>query len=243
MLFRRLILLSLFVGLLSGSFLTAVQQWQVTPIIIAAEQFEQAEAGHGHNHGAHSHGDEAWAPAEGVERTLYSLLSNVLAAIGFAAMLLALMAYMQLKNSAPFSLGTGLLWGLVGFLTFFVAPSLGLLPEIPGTQAAALESRQTWWLLTVLVSGAGFYLLFFAQLPFKVLGVLLLLLPHLIGAPQLNGPEFIHPDPAAVASLVELHHQFVLSAGVANLLFWLAMGLLAAWGLRRGLMFSTEASQ
>jgi len=243
MLFRRLILLSLFVGLLSGVVLTALQQWQVTPIIIAAEQFEEAAPVEiaGHDHAVHSHGDEAWAPADGMERSLYSLLSNVLTAIGFAAMLLALMAYLQLKNSAVWSLNKGLLWGVVGFFTFFASPSLGLLPEIPGTQAAALEARQSWWLLTVLASGLGFYLLFFAKLPLKGLGLLLLLLPHLIGAPNILGPEFLQTDPAAVASLTELHQRFILSSSVVNLLFWLSLGLFSAWGLQRGLKASATA--
>jgi len=245
MLFRRLILLSLFVGLLSGLVLTVLQQWQVTPIILAAEQFEEAApaepAGHdhaAHSHGGHSHGDEAWAPADGMERSLYSLLSNVLTAIGFAAMLLALMAYVQLKNSAVWSLNKGLLWGAVGFFTFFVAPSLGLLPEIPGVQAAGLESRQSWWLLAVLASGLGFYLIFFAKLPLKGVGLFLLLLPHFLSAPHISGPEFLSNDPAVVASLTALHHEFILSSSVVNLLFWLSLGLFSAWGLRRGLKAS-----
>lgn len=40
----------------------------------------------------------------------------------------------------------GLLWGLAGCATFVLAPTLGLPPELPGTAAADLTLRQTWWI-------------------------------------------------------------------------------------------------
>jgi predicted cobalt transporter CbtA len=62
MLFRRLVLSGLLVGLVAGLVLSAVQRWQVIPIIEQAERFEQArapEASEAHAHAGHGDG-EAW---------------------------------------------------------------------------------------------------------------------------------------------------------------------------------------
>ena len=93
MLFRQIVFYSLFIGFLAGSVLTVVQTWQVVPIIQGAEVYEGAAepalapfmTGEGHSHAAAVEGEEeAWAPAEGFERTAFTLLSNVLTAIGFS---------------------------------------------------------------------------------------------------------------------------------------------------------------
>lgn len=172
MLFRRLILNALLVGLLAGLVLSLVQILAVNPIIFAAETFEVAEpvdatanihthAADGHGH-AHTHDSEAWAPEDGWERTGFTVLSNVLAATGFASVLLALMSILQLLGVTRVNVGKGVLWGIAGFTAFFLAPAVGLPPEIPGVEAAALESRQFWWLAAVAGVGLGILMLVFA---------------------------------------------------------------------------------
>ena len=75
MLFRRLFLCALFVGVLVGLFDSAVQRWRVVPLIFAAEVFESAndapavDYAHAADAGAHSHGAAAWEPEAGFERT------------------------------------------------------------------------------------------------------------------------------------------------------------------------------
>lgn len=239
MFFRRLVLASLLVGLVSGLFLTLGQQWQVAPIIFAAEVFEvepavvvpEAQA-HADGHD-HSHDAEAWAPADGAERLFYSVLSNVLAAVGFSVLLLAIMGQLQLSGMTRLTALKGLLWGGAGFVAFFVAPGLGLPPEIPGVEAAPLEGRQGWWLMTVLLTGAGLAVLFFAPKLAKIGGLVLLAVPHLIGAPHLSGPEFSHPDPQVVQTLMSLHSEFIVASALTNAVFWLVMGLLSAWVLNK----------
>jgi len=238
MLFRRLILLSLAIGFIAGSILTLAQQIQSTDIILQSEQYEgePSPVQDNHNH-AHQHDESAWAPEDGAERLVYSFLANILTAIGYSAMLLAFMSYYQLQTQRLLNLGQGLLFGLFGYLTVFAAPSLGLSPEIPGTQAAALEARQLWWSGTVFATGIGFTLIFFKQSSYRTLfiglGVLLLVLPHIIGAPHITGPEFLHSDPNVVATLTQLHQQFILAVSIVNFIFWIAIGLLCAWGLKR----------
>jgi len=130
------------------------------------------------------------------------------------------------------SLGKGVLWGLAGFIAFFAAPGIGLPPEIPGIEAAPLENRQGWWMLTVGVFIVGIGLLAFAPLKFKAISLVLFALPYIIGAPHGAGPEFTG-DAASVAALTELHSQFIMASGITNLVFWLVLGAISAWCINR----------
>lgn len=241
MLFRRLVVVSLLVGFVSGLVLTLAQQWKVAPIIFAAEVYEIAEAGPavaapaaGHSHaGGHVHDEQAWAPQEGAERFLFSMLSNVLLGVGFSVLLMAIMGQLQLSGMTRLTPLKGVLWGAGGFIAFFAAPSLGLPPEIPGLEAAPLENRQAWWVLTVLITGAGLALLAFGARLAKAGGLVLLLLPHLVGAPHMSGPEFIHPDPLVVQTLMSLHSDFIVASVLANGVFWSVLGLMSAWVLNK----------
>jgi cobalt transporter subunit CbtA len=272
MLFRRLVLGALLVGVLAGLFLSAVQRWQVVPLIAAAEVYEASaaappavalavpahgEPGHQHaqhhtsvagaapqvhaaapsadGHGEHDHEVAEWEPADGFERTAYTALANVLTASGFALCLLAVMAGLQLwRGSVPASATPGLLWGMAGYLSFYVAPALGLPPEIPGAQSAALEARQLWWLLAVAGTASGLVLLAFGRSPWRWGGLLLLALPHLLGAPHGGLPFAGHP-PAIAAQLTDIAAQFFVAAAIANGLYWLVLGVFAAWVYRRWL--------
>ncbi|BFM15804.1 hypothetical protein R50073_19870 [Maricurvus nonylphenolicus] len=311
MIFRSIITNALLLGLVTGIFLSITQQIGVTPIIFAAESFEQSEAetdtseadvptttvvaeapaqetvsveqsAHDHSthdHASHDHGDshhdatdqaavagpaevqstvvqeqvdhhddhghshdaDAWAPEDGAERTFYTYVSNVLAAIGFAAVLLALMAQVQLQGLAQVSIGRGLLWGGAGFIALFLVPGIGLPPEIPGIEAAVIGSRQNWWLLAVVSAAAGLGVIAFAPKFYKAGGAVLLALPFLIGAPHPAGPAFIHPDPKVVESLTNLHEQFIIASGISNLLFWLLLGAACAWVLNRWPLTNSES--
>jgi cobalt transporter subunit CbtA len=144
---------------------------------------------------------------------MLSAASNVSLAVGFALLLGAAM----LLSTGATGWRSGLLWGLAGYAVFFVAPSLGLPPEVPGTEAARLTDRQIWWLLTVLCSAAGLSLLAFSRSwAIGILGVILLAAAHLIGAPQ--------PKIHSSAAPAELASSFVYAAAVTNLVFWLALG-------------------
>lgn len=212
--FKNLIYAALFAGLLSGLLLTGVQQLQVAPLILQAEVYEDAAAQQGIAHhdeaAAHEHEHE-WQPENGWERTLYTVAANISLAVGFGLLLGAAICQRGRVNWR-----IGLLWGLAGYAVFFVAPSLGLPPEVPGTEAAPLHDRQLWWLLTVILSGAGVAVLVFARQWLKLLGVAMLVMPHLIGAPQ---PEVAHS-----AAPHELAQAFIVATAIANAAFWLALG-------------------
>lgn len=233
--FKRIAQTAGFSGLLAAIVLTLLQSLWVTPLILQAETYENSPApvaehsheasqaaAHEHAHeaaepAAHSHDSEAWAPEDGWQRTLSTGLSNLVVAIGFALMLAGLFTL-----RAPNKTWQGLLWGFAGFATFCLAPAAGLPPEVPGTAAADLVQRQSWWIGTALATATGLGLLAFAKhWTLRVAGLVLLAVPHLIGAPQ---PE-VHSSLAPEA----LAQQFVVASLVTNALFWAALGLASAW--------------
>ncbi|MGP4843135.1 CbtA family protein [Marinobacter sp. 1Y8] len=183
--------------------------------------------------GGHHHDENAWSPADGTERMLFTALSNVLAGIGFSAILLVLMNVLRERGYLKPTPLTGLTFGVVGFLAIFVAPSIGLPPEIPGMTAAALESRQYWWLFTVVAAAVGLGLLFLASRWRKLFGLPFLVVPYLWIPAHPAGPRFANTDPAAVSALTELHQQFIWASGLSNLAFWLLAGILCALAVKR----------
>jgi cobalt transporter subunit CbtA len=235
--FKRIAQTAGFSGLLAAIVLTLLQSLWVTPLILQAETYENSPATapvaehsheasqaavHEHAHeaaepAAHSHDSEAWAPQDGWQRTLSTGLSNLVVAIGFALMLAGLFTL-----RAPNKTWQGLLWGFAGFATFCLAPTAGLPPELPGTAAADLVQRQSWWLGTALATATGLGLLAFAKhWTLRIAGLVLLAVPHLIGAPQ---PE-VHFSLAPEA----LTQEFIVASLLSNALFWSALGLTSAW--------------
>lgn len=212
-----------FSGLLAALLLTLLQSLWVSPLILQGETYETASAQHEHDEvsaAGHEH-DEAWEPEDGWQRVLSTAGGNLVVAVGFALMLVALYTL-----RAPGRTAHGLLWGLGGFAVFCLAPNLGLPPELPGTQAADLVLRQTWWIGTAASTAAGLALLVFGRgTLLKALGLAIVLVPHLIGAPQ---PE--HHSSLAPQSLEQ---QFIIASLVTNAVFWLALGLISAWLFRR----------
>lgn len=208
--FRELVIAALWTGLLAGLLLTAVQQIQVIPTLIQAEAYEEAAVVSSMEN---NHEHQEWQPENGLERTFFTAAANISLGIGFAL----LMGSIMCLKSRPANWYIGLLWGLAGYLTFFVAPSLGLPPEVPGTAAAKLADRQSWWLITVFDTGFGLSLLAFAKnRTNKFFGAVLLVAPHLISAPQ--------PEVPASAAPAELAQSFLNATVFANAVFWLAIG-------------------
>ena len=119
-----------------------------------------------------------------------------------------------------------MLWGLAGYATFCLAPTLGLPPELPGTAAADLLQRQVWWVSTAASTAVAIALVVFGKhWALKVLGVVILVIPHVLGAPQ---PE-VHSSLAPQA----LETQFKMASQLTNVVFWLALGVISAWLFRR----------
>jgi len=180
-----------------------------------------ADAGHGGKPGhIHQHADGAKAAGKaaiggGLERLLHTGLANLLLGVGFALLLIACFAL----YGKPVTPRQGVLWGLAGFAVFTLAPGLGLPPEVPGSRAAAVTDRQIWWVCTAAATALGLWLMVFArQHALKVLGIVVIAIPHLIGA----------PGPAEIGGKVppELAGHFAAASIVVSAIFWASLGWL-----------------
>ena len=230
---RVFLTVALLAGVTAGIVNWAIHMFGTTPLILAAEVYETAgeapeaaapaepaaiaevvtqEAADGHDH---EHDAEAWAPADGWERSLYTLGADVVTGVGFALLLTAAIVFFG--KGADWR--RGLLWGLAGFACFTLAPAFGLPPELPGTEAAPLLERQLWWIGTVIATGAGLYAAArLRNIAGYAIAVVLIALPHVIGAPHPETPGGLAPE--------ELEHQFIVVAVATSLVFWLVLGVL-----------------
>ncbi|TPL01713.1 CbtA family protein [Mesorhizobium sp. B2-4-14] len=259
-LFRNVVFIAAIAGLVAGVVLACMQAYATVPLILKAEVYEQAGGGHHHDHAAPAAADtnvmspaapagnamtsaapapaeaaapasedEGWAPADGFERFGFSVLANIVTGIGFALVLVAVSEF----AGGIGNWRQGVFWGLAGFAIFTLAPGLGLPPELPAMPSADLTQRQIWWVATVVATAVGLGLIAFRKsLPLAILAVLLIIAPHVIGAPQPDSFETPIPE--------GLHHQFVVAVTLTNLVFWLVLG--AAVGVVRGRFTGTATS-
>jgi cobalt transporter subunit CbtA len=218
--FRNLVLSAAAAGLAAGLLTAALQQVTTTPIILEAERYEGGAAASPHDHAVAAadtsgadHEHETWAPADGVERTVYTSLATMVTGIGFALALLGAMAFIGTRIDAR----SGLAFGAAGFAAVALAPALGLPPEIPGSGAAELADRQAWWFFAAAATAAGLGALLLGQnLAVRLAGVAAIAVPHLVGAPD---PEaFVSTAPA------ELAGHFAAASLAVNAVFWAALG-------------------
>lgn len=232
--FRSIVFSSVIAGVIAGVLMTAIQMVGTTPLILHAETFESAGGGHSHDASADAAApaealppaaeeEEAWAPADGAERTLYTGAANILTAIGYALVLTGLLSLRGTEGGWR----EGLLWGLGGFAAVMLAPMIGMPPELPGSPAADLGARQIWWIGTVAATAAGIALIAFRREPWAaVLAVVLIAAPHVIGAP-------LPPDGEHALAPLPLERRFIIVATVTSFVFWAALGALSGAFLRR----------
>lgn len=226
----RVLLAALLAGIAAGLIMGAIQHVRLTPLILEAETYETAI--HTHEHGAaaepatvaaedHDH-DESWAPADGWQRTVATTATAAMAGAAFAV----IMAGVSLLAGIPITRTNGVIWGLCGFLAVSLAPAAGLPPELPGMPAADLMARQVWWLGTILATGIGIYLLARRHETWAIaLAIVVIGLPHLIGAPTpVTHESAVPPNLAAT---------FTANSIAANAIFWSLIGIFLGVALNR----------
>jgi len=220
---NRVFLVALYAGLTAGLLVAVVQHFTTTPLILKAEVYERSSSASTPANGdsapgpgpilEHSHGDRGqgspagsdrapdapvepeWAPGDGLERTIYTSLATIVTAVGFALMLLAGMIAAGDRIEPRRAVG----WGAAAFLAVGLAPAMGLAPELPGSAAGDLAVRQLWWIATASATGIALWLLL--RKPAwrtSLAGVLLLVTPHVAGAP--NAEAFASTVPAEIAA-------------------------------------------
>ncbi len=251
----RFLLAALVAGLFVGVVMTPVQYLGVVPLILQAEEYESGTAGHeaaGADSGrltesrqvsamfggelvlAHDHEtavgaeDEAAGASPFFGRLLGTLSANIVAGGGFALILAAA----SLLTGRAITRSNGVLWGLAGFATVGLAPALGLPPELPAMPAADLFERQVWWAAVVALTAAALYLLVFQrEIWAKVAGVVLLALPHVVGAPHIA--DLTSPVPPTLAA------EFAVISLATAAAFWVLLGISVGFVMDR---FGTRAA-
>lgn len=217
---------ALIAGFAAGLIAAALLLAYVQPLLLQAELYESGRLVH---FGAGGSGAAAAAEVRGFDagRDLLSVLFSAVVYVGYALVLMAAVTVAVDRGWArAVDARSGLVWGLAGFVTFHLAPAFGLPPELPGSAAADLGARQVWWWGTVVATGAALGLIAFgrgwaAWAP----ALVLLVLPHAIGAPA----------PAAFAGPVppELGSAFATRALGVGMAAWAALGALAGFVWRR----------
>lgn len=221
---RRILIVALIAGGLSGVVMSGVQMLWSVPLIIAAEAYENVPADasteanpslHIHADGStHDHGSgEVWAPEGPYERAFWTVVTNVLLGVGAG---LVMTAFLALRRN-PTTLRTGLLFGAAAFVSFSLAPALGLPPELPGMPGAELQGRQSWWFATAICTAIALAVIVYTpQVWIRVLAVLVIVMPHVIGAPQ--------PLSHDTALPYEMIREFIVASMITTAIFWLALG-------------------
>ena len=238
---QRVLKAGFLAGLVVGLAVAVLQQFTTSQLILQGEVYEKAA----HDHHAalnspalpivlvHDHGtsaaasepeeeDEGWQPANGWQRVTATSIATIATSIGYALILIAAM----LAAGVPIVPRIALLWGIAAFAATSLAPALGLSPELPGSAGAPLLSRQIWWVLTALCTGGGIFLL--ARIEYttaKIAGVVLILAPHVIGAPHTS--QFRSTAPAELAA------QFAATSLVVSAVLWALLGLAVGYAWQR----------
>jgi len=232
----RVLAVALAAGFAAGLIVAGLQHVMTTPLIIAAEAYETPAAdphqsSSHHPAGLHggklifvhagdeAGGDAEWAPADGIERTMYTSTVTIVTAVGFAFLLLAGL----LVAGDPIDARRALVWATAGFVVTGLSPALGLAPELPGMPAAELLDRQIWWIGTAVATAAGLWLLLRSSgFALPAVGIALLLAPHVIGAPHLA-------EAAASRVPAELAARFASTSLAVHAVLWALTGAFVGW--------------
>lgn len=229
--FKTIVISAFGAGIAVCLAVTALQALTTEPLILHAEVFENAGLAV-RDHGAtvlatseaasavdeHHHDQGAWEPGGGFERSFYRLVANLVVGVAISLMLLGLMV---LKGD-PIDARRGLLWGIGGFIAVSLLPALGLPPELPGTPAAEILSRQTWWLATAVASAGGIALIVFGrQWWLMAAGLALIVVPHVVGAPSPPSHDVAYPGALA--------GEFVIASLVVSAVLWSLAGAASGW--------------
>lgn len=238
----KLFTTALFAGLLAGLVAVLLQFSLIERLILEAEDYESGAKVHfvaGHTgHDATEHVGGQPAPAEpnagdgmmtahddsgdsNLTRFGLAFSAVFLTFVGWSLLMVAGFAMAE-RFGHKVTPSQGILWGGAAFLAVSLLPGIGLPPELPGIPAADLFARQMWWVGTVIASGAALALFAFGRGVVPVMaGIVLLILPHAIGAPQL--PEFGGIVPP------ELSAEFAVRSMVEAFGGFAVLGIAAAW--------------
>ncbi len=222
--FQKMFASAVFAGFGAGLIAALLHITLMAPIIVEAEKYESGAVVHyGEPIGNAAEIAEAWAEGDesAFSRNFQSILWTLGTYVGFAFMLVA--GFGLAENAGHrITARNGMIWGAAGYAAFYLAPSIGLPPELPGAAAADLTARQIWQISTMVATGAGIAAISFGKngLVWGA-GIVAIALPHIIGAPGFDDYTGVTPPEMAA------HFASVtLGLGVVS---WVVMGLIAGY--------------
>lgn len=216
---RHLLTSALLAGLAAGLLATALQLAFVVPLIFEGELYETGARLHfsatGSPLSVAGHPD-IWAEPS---RHIGTFAMNLVTWSGFAFVLVSAFAMAE-RFGSKVDGRSGATWGLCAFIAIQLAPAAGLPPELPGSVGADLATRQLWWMGTVAATMGGLGLFAFGRGMATAGGAaLLIVLPHIIGAPELDTYYGVAP-----AELAAHFAARSLAVGAAS---WAILGAVA----------------
>ncbi len=212
----RVLTVGLLAGLLAGLLTATLQHFITTPLILKGEVYEAQQTAAPSADAHDMAGMDEWKPADGIQRTAFTSIATIATSAGFALILLAGM----LASGDEITVKTAFGWSIAAFVAAGLAPALGLAPELPGSAAGPLLARQVWWLGTAISTGLAIWLFVRSKgVITKIVAVILLAAPHLIGAPQPVAFESKAP--------AELAAHFAAASLTIQAALWILSGLAA----------------
>ncbi len=220
--FTRIVTSALFAGAAAGLIAALLQLYFVQPVLLHAELYESGTLVHFGGDAVSAHQDVG-----GIDllRDGLSVLFTMLVYTGYALILIAAMAFAENRGHVV-TARNGIIWGIAGFVIVHFAPGFTLAPEVPGVAAADVYERQIWWFATVATAALAVWLIAFGRnwLAWAA-AVVLLLAPHVIGAPEPD--QFTGPVPTELGAL------FAARAFGIGAVAWVLTGLFAGHFWRR----------
>ena len=220
--FTRIVTSALFAGAAAGLIAALLQLYFVQPVLLHAELYETGALVHFGGDAVSAHQDVG-----GIDplRDGLSILFTMLVYTGYALILIAAMAFAENRGHVV-TARNGIIWGIAGFVIVHFAPGFTLAPEVPGVAAADVYERQIWWFATVATAALAVWLIAFGRnwLAWGA-AVVLLLAPHVIGAPEPD--QFSGPVPTELGAL------FAARAFGIGAVAWVLPGLFAGHFWRR----------
>ncbi|UWR22339.1 CbtA family protein [Sulfitobacter sp. S190] len=216
----KLLTSALFAGAAAGLFAGLLQLIFVQPVLLHAELYESGALVHFGGQAVSAHPE---LPGFDPVRDLLSIAFTMITYTGYALILVGLMLLAE-ERGATIDARTGIIWGVAGFVAAHFAPGFSLAPEVPGVAAADVGARQVWWFATVAAAAIAMWLLAFGRnWTLWGVAVILLLAPHLVGAPEPD--SFTGPVPTEIGAL------FAARAFGVGLAAWVLTGMFAAYFL------------
>ena len=218
----RFLITALFAGAVAGVLTAILQLIFVQPVLLHAELYEGGELVH---FGGGPNSAQPDLPGFDAMRDGLSVVFTMLIYTGYALLLVAAMGLAE-ERGAHINARTGILWGVAGFVAAHLAPGFSLAPEVPGVAAADVAARQIWWFATVAGAAVAMWFIAFGRsLVWWGLAAVLLIVPHLVGAPE---PEvFTGPVPTEIGAL------FAARALGVGLAAWVLLGVCAGYFWQR----------